>query len=175
MKRRIIIVAILLLAGAVVNVAVAWGIVLRGEPCPSRAVLLHEADAADAWKRLKSASWPAGPQMLAAQRIEHFGGTTLEAYHPRDGETPWIDVTAAWEWRVGVPRRSLRFVVRRTQRQVNYAGAWRCAVALPLLPVWPGFAVNTAFYAVVLWLLIPGPFVLRRFIRARHSSGRQPS
>ena len=39
--------------------------------------------------------------------------------------------------------------------------------ALPLRPIWPGFAVNTLFYAVVLWLLIPGPFVLRRLIRIR--------
>ena len=39
------------------------------------------------------------------------------------------------------------------------------AKALPLRPIWPGFAVNTLFYAALLWLLIPGPFVLRRFIR----------
>ncbi len=38
---------------------------------------------------------------------------------------------------------------------------------LPLLPIWPGFAVNTFFYAGILWLLIPGPFALRRFIRVR--------
>ena len=37
----------------------------------------------------------------------------------------------------------------------------------PFLPIWPGFAVNTIFYAAVLWLLIPGPFVLRRFIRVK--------
>ena len=39
--------------------------------------------------------------------------------------------------------------------------------ALPYRPIWPGFAVNTIFYAAILWLLIPGPFVLRRFIRQR--------
>ena len=44
--------------------------------------------------------------------------------------------------------------------------------ALPLLPMWPGFAVNTLFYAIILWLLIPGPFVLRRLIRIRR--GRCP-
>ena len=38
---------------------------------------------------------------------------------------------------------------------------------LPLRPLWPGFAVNTFFYAAVLWLLIPGPFLLRRFIRMK--------
>jgi len=36
---------------------------------------------------------------------------------------------------------------------------------LPYVPIWPGFTVNTLFYAAILWLLIPGPFALRRFIR----------
>ncbi len=40
-------------------------------------------------------------------------------------------------------------------------------MALPLQPIWPGFAINTLFYAAVLWLLIPGPFALRRFIRVK--------
>ncbi len=38
---------------------------------------------------------------------------------------------------------------------------------LLICPVWPGFAINTIFYATLLWLLIPGPFVLRRHIRMR--------
>ena len=36
---------------------------------------------------------------------------------------------------------------------------------LPLLPLWPGFAVDTAFYAAIVWLLIRGPCALRRFVR----------
>ncbi len=36
----------------------------------------------------------------------------------------------------------------------------------PLLPTWPGVAVNTPLYGVVLWLLIRGPFVPRRVVRA---------
>ncbi len=38
---------------------------------------------------------------------------------------------------------------------------------MPLRPIWPGFALNTLFYAALLWLLIPGPFALRRFLRLR--------
>ncbi len=38
---------------------------------------------------------------------------------------------------------------------------------LPVRPIWPGFAINTLFYAAVLWLLFPGPFALRRFIRLK--------
>jgi len=43
---------------------------------------------------------------------------------------------------------------------------------LPLRPMCPGFAINTLFYAIILWLLIPGPFVLRRLIRIKR--GRCP-
>ena len=42
--------------------------------------------------------------------------------------------------------------------------------ALPLRPIWPGFAINTIFYAaifVILWLLALGPFTARRFIRRK--------
>ena len=39
--------------------------------------------------------------------------------------------------------------------------------ALPLRLLWPGFALNTAFYAANLWLLVRGPFALRRFLRVR--------
>jgi hypothetical protein len=38
---------------------------------------------------------------------------------------------------------------------------------LPLRPIWPGFVVNTLFYAAILWLLICGPFAVRRVIRIR--------
>jgi hypothetical protein len=30
-----------------------------------------------------------------------------------------------------------------------------------------GFAVNTLFYAAVLWLVVGGPFALRRWLRRR--------
>jgi hypothetical protein len=43
---------------------------------------------------------------------------------------------------------------------------------LPLRPIPSGFAVNTLFYAAILWLLIGGPFVLRRLIRRQR--GRCP-
>ncbi len=36
---------------------------------------------------------------------------------------------------------------------------------IPLLPIWPGFAINTVFYATILWLLTLGPFTARRMIR----------
>lgn len=37
----------------------------------------------------------------------------------------------------------------------------------PLAPIWPGFAINTLWYATILWLLISGPLVLPRLIRRK--------
>jgi hypothetical protein len=37
----------------------------------------------------------------------------------------------------------------------------------PFRPLWPGFAINTLFYAAILWLLFAAPFVLRRWRRVR--------
>ena len=38
---------------------------------------------------------------------------------------------------------------------------------LPMIPIWPGFVINTIFYAVVLGLLTLGPFTARRMIRRK--------
>ncbi len=38
-------------------------------------------------------------------------------------------------------------------------------LVLPSKVLWPGFAINTIFYAAILWLLAFGPFAVRRFVR----------
>ncbi len=38
---------------------------------------------------------------------------------------------------------------------------------LALRPIWPGFAVNTLFYATFLWLLTCLTIAVRRFLRLR--------
>ena len=44
---------------------------------------------------------------------------------------------------------------------------------LPLRPIWPGFAINTVFYAAVLWGLFGAPFALHR--RRRIKRGLCPA
>lgn len=39
--------------------------------------------------------------------------------------------------------------------------------ALPLLPLWPGFLINTLFYALLLFIAWRVPFALRRAVRRR--------
>ncbi len=41
------------------------------------------------------------------------------------------------------------------------------ARVLPLRPIWPGFAINTVFYAAILWMLFAAPFALRRRLRIK--------
>lgn len=38
---------------------------------------------------------------------------------------------------------------------------------LPTRIIWPGFAINTIFYAVIVWLLWSSPFAARRMIRRK--------
>ncbi len=44
-----------------------------------------------------------------------------------------------------------------------------CSVprVLPLRPIWPGFAINTVFYAALLWIVTLGPGTARRIIRRK--------
>jgi hypothetical protein len=38
---------------------------------------------------------------------------------------------------------------------------------IPLEPIWPGFAINTIFYAALLWVLWVAPGKIRRLVRIR--------
>ena len=38
---------------------------------------------------------------------------------------------------------------------------------IPLRPAWAAMAADVVFWALVLWLLVPGPFVVRRYLRRR--------
>jgi len=39
--------------------------------------------------------------------------------------------------------------------------------SLPIEPIFPGFLINAVLYAIVLWMLLCGPFALRRLIRRK--------
>jgi hypothetical protein len=78
--------------------------------------------------------------------------------------------------RAGLPLRSLEAALwlnSRDSRTVN-DGAWDVALQrwpqraiIPLRPVWPGFAVNTAYWAMVLWFAVADLRLVRRHIRRR--------
>ncbi len=222
MKRRLLIIAIFLLLGAVVNVAVAWGCAAFVPGTGSGIEGVGRDD--PRWHDLVGSK---RPYMVAVSERSGYGhdslivacwtGSPSDMQHPGRDDAPSPksgDVVGVMEWsaygydrlrltggsmrlrvesqrttRAGLPLRCLvgrlNFRAwpsrpRTSEESEEYVGAWLVPLRqvgppgllqgrsfLPLRPIWPGFAVNTLFYATILWLLLLGPFVLRRFLRLR--------
>ena len=175
-------------AGAVVNVAVAWGCALWA-PLTSATVEWPRSRAVQLMEERQLS--PSSDEYVFAHDIEGFGLTLivamLDPYAHLDAEIArsrlgaWLVVTYA-----GSPLRALQGEFRGIGRDFKeVVGTMQEPVGgvvinnelrkrvggfpplLPLRPIWPGFAINTILFAAALWLLIPGPFALRRFIRRR--------
>ncbi len=78
---------------------------------------------------------------------------------------PWT----ALEWRY------LVYAIDDDHSRVEYSGGWRFdpngsipISMLPLRPTWPGFALNTVFYALIAWCLWQLPPAIRRRQRRRN-------
>ena len=201
MKRRLLIVAVFLLAGAVVNVGVAWGCAIlirlmeagRG-PLPRVEASLRERAPDGSWrfwwiKRSKDRSVLLYHSFWDA-RIEDINGYEVSTELRPDELAPsWAglrtppdtDYESRWVHAFGWPVVSMwrDYVLGGSRYEllhglpVTFLPSDRgLPRAVPLRPIWTSFAVNTLFYAGVLWLLIPGPFVLRRFVRMKR--GRCP-
>ena len=182
-RRRLLIAAVFLLAGAVVNVAVAWGCVAL-KPCSSSAETLTPKEVAAVWCRF------ARPSLRSVRSASDYDGFLRHGFgltsrcisnsflHDVLGGFPGLNADASthsiWMVEVGWPVRCFRRgwdvipldVVPRLIPQ-SPGVATRTVDAAQHRPLGLGFAVNTLFYAALLRLLISGPFVLRRFIRIR--------
>jgi hypothetical protein len=195
MRRRVLTILLfllLLLLGAIVNVAVAWGCAAfcrleRPYPTELEPHLFSSSQpSSQALIWLKSGD---PDQTVISQRLIAFG-TESVTWQTRVGSSipPFVD-----EVRSGWPVLSLRGEFWCGKR--DWAGWWHGRQndadqshgliqigggnvdpkeqrRIPLFPIWRGFAFNTLFYTAILWLLIAGPFVLRRLIRRRR--GRCP-
>ncbi len=199
-RRRLLAVAIFLLAGAVVNVAVAWGCARFVRVLSSSDAVTLTTSEIEAVVALKPTPPNAVRRLVYRGRIEgaraqRFGGfgVTIDS---TDVVHSWSsDIEATWsplgiddvQWagarrriraevlRVGWPVRCLRkydlvselaIILRRVRANLPTPPA-RPLRPICFRPIWPGFAINTLFYAGIHWLLIPGPFALRRLIRQR--------
>ena len=179
MKRRLSKFVVFLLLGAVVNVAVAWG-------CALWSTVTQDSDLSKqrALALLQERGYlPRPGDPYTARTIEGIGLTVLELlFDPIAGqetseinqrEGTWLMATVA-----GLPVRSLQAEVRVAESDsaepvysvVLIGGiridnrvmkpAFTLENVLPVQPIWPGFAINTIFYAAILWLLTFGPFTL---------------
>jgi hypothetical protein len=178
-RPRLMMLVLLLLAwgvaGAIVNVAVAWGCVLWSVPEEGVEFELAREDtermiiARDVTVLYSDQPVARGQRSTGLTFID----LALDA-SDRQGLSLWSMITHA-----GLPCRSLtgELTSRGTTADEVYGGfkvkgaieipdsirASRSFTGLlPLRPIWPGFAINTVFYAGVLWLLFAAPFALRR-------------
>jgi hypothetical protein len=52
--------------------------------------------------------------------------------------------------------------------RIVYGARTHCVgKVLPFIPLWPGFAINTIFYAAIVWMLFMGPGAVRRRVRRK--------
>ncbi len=181
MKRWVIIVVIFLLAGAVVNVAVAWGCSILAESAPFDALLTarmrrQQFEASKRPDRESEAPWVesafrgVGVVVIVVRRsgeglvrLHRAGWPARAALEGRVSIPPSGDPSYRWGIPIPVkvslaleyPRGSARPIVKTVTG------------VLPLRPVWRGFLLNTAFYAIAFILPAGMWWSLRRFIRVR--------
>ncbi len=200
MKRRLLIAAVFLLAGAVVNVAVAWGCALwlqwpqswgewqgRTRGGPTFNDWLAGSTAGLGFARVQ-ATWLVDsefsewdPDLPAEEVVPPWATFARPGASPKDtfriADARGWPVVSLWS---GLETQAFLGPVAIVEDVAQVKNGYllpseRGKLALyipnlrviPFAPIWPGFAVNTLFYATFLWLLICGPFALRHFIRVR--------
>jgi hypothetical protein len=187
-KRRIILhLAAFLILGAIVNVAVAWGLAKWFRTDFHRAPELEHSEIADKLRSIArvSASDIDFSHELSGRFLGRFGSSATMiitiplSMHPSNPPGLSVDLT---ERRAGWPANALWgawsdvFDMRADSMTTKFHAAWVVpgesfdyyrANYLPLRPLWPGFAVNTVFYAAILWLLFAGVGFARRRRRIR--------
>jgi hypothetical protein len=198
MKRRLLRLGLFLTLGAIINVAVAWGLAVRPYPGPGR-VWQYECGIIDVHN--------AAGELHVGQRNQNrsfVNGSLIEpaafkALLPKSSH--YQRHVAAYaqpsnihigeslsEHMFGWPSFSLCCERHYAHAPIHIDPAatmplnasLKCAISLPiqsttsnlrthlpLSPLWPGFAINTLFYAVVVWLIFAAPFKFRRWRRVR--------
>ena len=148
MKRRALKWIVLVLAGALINVAVAWACELFST------VGASTGDASYGFGKTH--------RYMVLRNVDEHGRVVSMSAWPTSFEAGW-------------PMRSLlrRFHPGRVEAipisfgMRNELGIDDPNAALPLRPLPVGFVVNTMLYAAILWTLFAFPFVIRRRIRIK--------
>ena len=163
MNRRLFFAAISLLVGATLNIFVATACVIS---CPMYVVRLPSDQA---------------PTILDAYSPSQLRRTIALSFGA-EYSTAQVRFKDGFEWdicdlRAGWPLRTMHgaLTIHHTSA---YGGIWGWPTCrgqwaqyqdrlVPSSLLLPGFLFNTLFYATILWLLICGPFVLRRLRRIK--------
>ncbi|MEE8154062.1 MAG: hypothetical protein V3T53_03765 [Phycisphaerales bacterium] len=195
MKRRLFKLVVFILLGAIVNVAVAWASsifigfadtssdirAIRGSPAGGWFVETYHRFSAFRveWFRSRSLTVDQSEGPSPGDLVPTWIGLDPELNENRsmefwDAEARGWPLLALWSKPISVyeeldgTRHHLPKVGTIELPLTPFRGGMEVIPkVLPLCPIWPGFAVNTIFYAVILWLLTLGAFTARRIIRRR--------
>jgi len=182
--RRILILVILYsILGVVTTVGVAWSYVGSQSPWVDGGSAglerLSTTDAWYEWSRLRDANWTPYTTGEFAMGYRHglLGSSETTAYTwNADGNGFFV----TREFLCGWPCRAVRAIGRGDTTGagvLDLEGGWRFAPIepyaddslrpIPLRPIFPGFVVNTLFYAAMWFGIFFGIAALRRFIRKK--------
>ncbi len=188
MKRRLILILLLLMAGAIINVAAAWGCVIFNPSGVFYNWQWMHVNEARGWPVRVPADWPA-PSMPTYLLLDR--GIRVQCVYSATHEHEVM------LYQAGRPCQSMAWHTLLNPEHVGRGlghfdesgSAWNDGMRifsekagsgnkpvwkrLPLRPIWPGFAINTVLYAALLWLLFVAPFALRR--RRRIKRGLCPN
>ncbi|MCI0629268.1 MAG: hypothetical protein L0Y44_01275 [Phycisphaerales bacterium] len=165
MQRTIARIVMFVIAGAIVNVAVAWACLQRDVGGDAERFTVETPDEA-MQHGITTLSNPASGvgyrifgisrQSQIGRRADHVSGFTWIA------DSTWDEIGV--ETRSGFPVYSCYSWL--TKKNWNPTGNFPPSTIRPL---WPGFLINTFFYATILWLLLFIPESMRRALRRRRS------
>ncbi len=177
-------IAIFLLLGAIVNVAVAWGCVIWLPIGKSAATTKGSMN----WLASVPKGWP---EHASFTRYQRFGLTEwAQGAQPPEGGDRMIRSLGQWVMEAGLPFRSMFLVRNQTYRWgqfpssisarrpasiaegleipawVPWCGLNRYGRYLPTQIAWLGFAANTVAYGGVAWFAACIPVAIRRRTRS---------
>jgi hypothetical protein len=159
-KRRLLLILLLLVGGAIVNVAVAWGCATFASLPTTLTPQAMKNEDRVWWRARAPDDFPSDPDWAG---VHVARGSALLRLAVQSGG---MSSVVAHRLRSGWPTPAMERSHWSSINQFEWRDAWTVdspvSFSVPLRPIWPGFAINTLFYALILWLLFAAPFVLRR-------------
>jgi hypothetical protein len=156
---------VLLLAGAIINVAVAWGGQFLNRLAPKNYEIMAREECSREWRTFALSSWP--------QAVQPFGIQYKDAvwkFQQIDDSEDSSSARGFLRAQAGWPYRSVQAIAHRDNKRFIHGLGWLTIsddILFPYAAMLPGFAINTIFYAAIVWFLFFAPGAIRRRVRRK--------